>query len=502
MKKWCVVMLIMCLVISAMSGCGSEDNSGEKLEFEQLEWPTYDNAKQIPVPKSSMADVQNKNDVRFSFYLANTTFEDFTDYVAACKEKGFTVDSVEQENSFYAFNNDRYELTVEYQEGDIMYVSVVEERFDVEIKLLHSDKTSAKQYDIRIEIDGYWEEDSEKGNEVIVFDAYLKEGQHTLIIANDDDSEICGRIDFTVSKTDECFEYEIECLNYGILIRENNSEHIQRTPTETDGEESGAENEQLVTTEVQLKESITLDEAITVFEEVFEDYGSLIDDFSELLDYCNEYTFTSVEEILEYEKCWVNLADVSYELANKLLMKIPPEICQAEWEAFADKLIEIGGILFRYSTMDTNLDNHYDADEMEYVINAACDEFVATSEAIIEIAKRFYEIKIETESTTNGTISSATSSNTKRCEECGMVATQKVDLFGQTEYYCEAHYNEIMDIIDMMESDVGKGTASKNHCEECSNEGIYSIIGFSGKIEYYCTKHYNELMEILEMLGG
>ena len=173
MKKLLAVLLVMFIIMGVISGCGARDDSSDEMEFEQLEWPAYDNAKQIPIPKSSMADVRNKNDVRFSFYLANTTFEDFTDYVAACKEKGFTIDPIEQDNRFYAFNNDRYELTVEYHEGDIMYVEVVEERFDVEIKLLHSDKTSAKQYDIRIEIDGYWEEDSEKGNEVIVFDVYI-----------------------------------------------------------------------------------------------------------------------------------------------------------------------------------------------------------------------------------------------------------------------------------------------------------------------------------------
>ena len=241
MKKWFAFALIMCLVIGALSGCGSKNDFSDEMEFELLEWPPYDNAKQIPVPKSSMADVQNKNDVRFSFYLANTTFEDFTDYVAACKEKGFTVDPIEQDNRYYAFNNDRYELTVEYHEGDIMYVSVVEERFDVEIKLLHSDKASAKQYDIRIEIDGYWEEDSEKGDEVITFDAYLKEGPHTLTIENDDDKDVCGRIDFVVSEDGEYFEYTIECLSNKIYIGQPSDEKILPAPAETSGAEETIE---------------------------------------------------------------------------------------------------------------------------------------------------------------------------------------------------------------------------------------------------------------------
>ena len=102
MRKLLAIVLVLCIVMGTISGCRARDDSSEEMEFEQLEWPTYDNARQIPVPKSTMADVQNKNDVRFSFYLANTTFEDFTDYVTACKEKGFTVDPVEQESRFYA----------------------------------------------------------------------------------------------------------------------------------------------------------------------------------------------------------------------------------------------------------------------------------------------------------------------------------------------------------------------------------------------------------------
>ena len=157
--------------------------------------------------------------------------------------------------------------------------------------------------------------------------------------------------------------------------------------------------------------------------------------------------------------------------------------------------------------MDSNYDGSYTTSEMESVINTSCDDFVAVGEDIIEIARTFYD-KIDgnignTQSSAPADTSTTkpTSSQSKKCEECGKSATKSVNLFGQTEYYCTTHYNEIMDIIDMMESDVGKGTASKHTCEECSSEGTHSIIGFSGKTEYYCTKHYNELQAMLEIFG-
>lgn len=73
---------------------------------------------------------------------------------------------------------------------------------------------------------------------------------------------------------------------------------------------------------------------------------------------------------------------------------------------------------------------------------------------------------------------------------------------GKAEYYCPSHYQEIQDIISMMEEDVGSGTYSKHQCEECSKEGTRELIGFSGRTEYYCTEHYNEIVEIINMLNG
>ena len=94
-----------------------------------------------------------------------------------------------------------------------------------------------------------------------------------------------------------------------------------------------------------------------------------------------------------------------------------------------------------------------------------------------------------------------TNESKAKCEECGKTATKSIELFGQTEYYCTTHYNEVMDIIDMMETDVGKGTASKHTCEECSKEGTRTYHSFTGQTEYYCTQHYQELMDMLDAFG-
>lgn len=247
MKKLISLILSTALILSIVACGNNSSNSEPEMEFSNLEWPTDEIAKQIPIPKSTMAYIMNSGSAVFEFYLANTTLEDFKAYVEECKAKGFTLDAVEQENRYYAFDEEENELTVQHKDGDIMYICVKEERFSVEIKLLHKDSTSADMYNLWIEIDGFWEGDSEKGSEAITFESYLKEGKHTLMIENDDDDNINGRIDFVVSEDNEYFEFEINCLSNKIEICQATD---SGTTTTTDATSVNTESTTTVTTTI------------------------------------------------------------------------------------------------------------------------------------------------------------------------------------------------------------------------------------------------------------
>ena len=96
-----------------------------------------------------------------------------------------------------------------------------------------------------------------------------------------------------------------------------------------------------------------------------------------------------------------------------------------------------------------------------------------------------------------------TPSYSTKCIECGANAsyTYTNPFSGKIEDYCYTHYQEILDIVDMMEEDVGDSSYSKRTCEECSREGTHRYDSFTGQTEYYCTTHYNELMEMLTSFG-
>ena len=131
--------------------------------------------------------------------------------------------------------------------------------------------------------------------------------------------------------------------------------------------------------------------------------------------------------------------------------------------------------------------------------------FSACSTSVDKDLERNEQIK-ESQTYSGGTKSSSSASaksTTKYCEASGCVksGTKKYSgISGKTEYYCNEHYNEIMNMMGKMESDVAKSSYSKNTCEVCSKEGTYSIKGISGQREYYCSKHYYEMKDLLESL--
>lgn len=219
LKKF--ICLLSALVIGTLllTSCTSSttESEDEEYEMEQFEWSTYDNGQQIPIAKSDIGDVQNDNDVSFSVYIANMTFEDFKEYVTECIDRGFTEEAVAQEHHYHAFNDYGYELTVKYIDDDIMYIEIVEPLFDVQVKVLHANKKSARKYDIVVYVDDFEEATIEKGDMVANTDLTLKKGKHVLSIANAEDEDICGYLEFDVAE-DTFLEYEISCTDIDIEI--------------------------------------------------------------------------------------------------------------------------------------------------------------------------------------------------------------------------------------------------------------------------------------------
>ncbi len=138
MKKIITVFLAAVLSLS-MIGCGSGGNSGdstgstgdatvkneeEEEEYSEFNWPKSDIAKLLPEPKSNIGKVQWEGSDGFVIYVAETPKDDYSDYVDACQEKGFTVDYSKSDSSFYADNDDGYHVSVVFNDGDVMCINM------------------------------------------------------------------------------------------------------------------------------------------------------------------------------------------------------------------------------------------------------------------------------------------------------------------------------------------------------------------------------------------
>lgn len=266
--------------------------------------------------------------------------------------------------------------------------------------------------------------------------------------------------------------------------------------SQSDVEESTHATEATETTAPPI-DRLTKTEAKSVFDAAYDDFVELINGMQATLAYWNDNDFETLDDIYAYEDMWQAQADAAKAIQDALLEKMPPKTYEKDWMQFAEYMGEVSAALAKGSNMNPDGDNQYTGDEMANLIREISQEFLDICYPAEELAT---EIKEGLNATTT-TTPNADSGHT--CTECGKNASRSYanPFSGKTEYYCETHYQEILDIMGEMEEDVGNSNQSKHTCEECSREGTHRYESFTGQIEYYCTEHYEELMDLLDSLG-
>ncbi len=90
---------------------------------ENFEWSSVVLNEIIPEPDSLFGDLHSNSSEYFSVDIYKVDKNDFNNYVEDCKEKGFTIDIEQLSDSFYAFNEAGYKVSVSYSEyGE--YISI------------------------------------------------------------------------------------------------------------------------------------------------------------------------------------------------------------------------------------------------------------------------------------------------------------------------------------------------------------------------------------------
>lgn len=136
MKKSLLLFLILATVFS-LSGCSKKtdppaiSSESEEMEFAEFQWPDTEIAKLMPIPKSTVGNINWSKDYGFVIYVAETSLDDYAAYVQDCEALGFTLDCRKGDDYFYADNADGYHVALNYKEDDVMFVRIDEPKNDM-----------------------------------------------------------------------------------------------------------------------------------------------------------------------------------------------------------------------------------------------------------------------------------------------------------------------------------------------------------------------------------
>ena len=83
-------------------------------EYEKYNWDEIVLAEMLPEPASPYGEIMSNSEDYLSMYVRKSTAAQYKDYIEACKEKGFTIDTETSGSYFYAFNDKGYKLSLSY----------------------------------------------------------------------------------------------------------------------------------------------------------------------------------------------------------------------------------------------------------------------------------------------------------------------------------------------------------------------------------------------------
>lgn len=184
-------------------------NLSKSRDLGTLKWSNSELAQMLPVPESTVGDIQQDDANGFNAYVGNTSIDAFNSYVQACEAKGFTVDANKTDKRFSAENADGYKLSVEYQGNNVIYISLDEPEYKVTIEVECVENWIFSKYDVKVYVDDSLEGTITHGDSK-TFELTLTKGTYVLKFVNKDNDDVDGKVEFYIQK-DESLKYKISC---------------------------------------------------------------------------------------------------------------------------------------------------------------------------------------------------------------------------------------------------------------------------------------------------
>lgn len=94
------------------------------LDAEEIKWPDTKIVKLLPTPPSSIGIITNNNDSGFTVFLTGVSKDMYEEYVTLCENGGFDLDQNKHKSIYEAKNARGYQLRVEYEGFNTIYVNI------------------------------------------------------------------------------------------------------------------------------------------------------------------------------------------------------------------------------------------------------------------------------------------------------------------------------------------------------------------------------------------
>lgn len=107
--KQIICIFIALLLLLSLTSCSNA-----------LTWPSSDLGKMLPKLEGASGEIHYENAQNLYIVLSEVTKEQYVNYIHTCQSKGFTVDIIQDDNSYLAYNQVGYKLELDFfSDGDL-----------------------------------------------------------------------------------------------------------------------------------------------------------------------------------------------------------------------------------------------------------------------------------------------------------------------------------------------------------------------------------------------
>lgn len=107
-KKWWFWVIIVVVAINVFNRLGRDRRN------EEIIWDDMVLGSMLPEPPANKGEINDNSADELWVYINDISDKQYSDYIEACKEKGFTVDAKSEYSSYYVYNAEGYKLELSH----------------------------------------------------------------------------------------------------------------------------------------------------------------------------------------------------------------------------------------------------------------------------------------------------------------------------------------------------------------------------------------------------